>query len=534
MYYYGSFLQPQTINLTRAHLESSQQAAVPDNSLAYLGLFCMTETGGGGSHQGKLQGFMDLCMMASQMRSVFPSTGDSINFEYVRTVAEFARDMGYDMSAFWSILQCVELISRMGSEDTTNSGLFIYSDAAQSGSQIISMFTNDNELGKAVNLGVEQDLGTYPTDYYASVVDYIRDNWETILEEKRDRMRLLFNAYTRTRGEEVQDSEVRDIVNRITRKFVKRNVMTIAYNLTLYGAVGQLVEDLGTEITTREAAILAVLIRAAVESKFPSLKSFIEICKESVEIQLSNGELPIVETTMISTIVNICKTKKINVNGEDIVVETSTPSKTRLKSAHAPNVIHAFDATIVHYSQILASAIYIDGNQMPLITIHDSFATTPQFIHFLPIIQRLATAIALGAAKDSDMTVAMLPAAPPEYYEAIGEETLQFYTNTLTSPYNYDLPILTDGEEEAIYNALKPVTVEGRGDINDQELDQVFENLFEATSDSAEDRAPKVIAKVIKTIDFILTNPISDSYVESQLKYIRNILLANPPDPPPA
>lgn len=535
MYYYGSFLQPQTINFTRAHIESSQQAAVPDHSLAYLALFCMTETGGGGSHQGKLQGFMDLCMIASQMRSAFPSTGDAINFEYVQVIFEHARDMQFDMSAFWSILQCVELVSRIGSEEQTNSGLFIYSDAAQSGSQIISMFSNDKELGKAVNLGLDQDLGTYPTDYYASVVDHIRDNWESILAEKRDRMRLLYNAFTRTRGEEIQDSEVREIVNRITRKFVKRNVMTIAYNLTLYGAVGQLVEDLGTEITTREAAILAVLIRVAVEAKFPSLKSFIDICKESVNMKLANGELPMIETTMISTIVNICKTKKIELNGEEIIVETSTPSKTRLKSAHAPNVIHAFDATIVHYTQILASAIYIDGNQMPLITIHDSFATTPQFIHYLPIIQRLATVIALGAAKDSDMTAAMLPAAPEGYYEAIGEDTLEFYTNTLTSPYNYDLPILTDAEEEGIYNALKPVTIDGRGgEMNDNDLNAVFDAIYESTSETAEERSPKVIAKVNKAIDIILSNKISDSYVEAQLEYIKNILTEKPPDPPPA
>lgn len=305
MYYYGSFLQPQTINLTRAHLESAQQARVPESALAYIALFCMTETGGGGSHQGKIQGFMDLCMFASQMRQATPSTGDAINFEFVQIVRDFASDMQFDKSAFWSILQCIELISRMGSDDDAKSGLFIYSDAAQSGSQIISMFTNDKELGKAVNLGTEQDLGTYPTDYYNSVVEYIRENWESILGDKRDRMRLLYNAYTRTRGEEIEDSEVREIVGRITRKFVKRNVMTIAYNLTLYGAVGQLVEDLGTDITTREAAILAVLIRAAVEKKFPSLKSFIDICKESVNMKLSNGELPIIETTMISTIVNI-------------------------------------------------------------------------------------------------------------------------------------------------------------------------------------------------------------------------------------
>lgn len=277
MYYYGSFLNPQSINLSRAHIESDQQAMIPPSAIAYLAMFAASDSGASGVSQiTKIQSFISTVDTAMNIGKAIPMSNE-IDFEYVMVLREVFNDMGLDSSGFWTLLQITEMMQRYSKKQEATSGMFIYSDAAQSGSQIISMLTNDEKLASAVNLGVEQNLSTVPKDYYSSVVKDIKDRWMEITEENRERMRTLFNAYTRSRGDEITNEEVENLVGRVTRKFVKRNVMTIAYNLTLYGAVGQLVDDLGEEITTREAAILAVLIRSAVQAKFPSLDKFIKI-----------------------------------------------------------------------------------------------------------------------------------------------------------------------------------------------------------------------------------------------------------------
>jgi DNA polymerase type B, organellar and viral/DNA-dependent RNA polymerase len=277
MYYYGSFLQPQSINLSRAHIESAQQGMIPASAIAYIAMFAASESGASGSSQiVKVQSFISTLDTGLRIGEQIPMS-DGINFEYVMVVRGVFEEMGLDLSGFWGFLQIIEMMQRFSVSRDARSGMFIYSDAAQSGSQIISMLTNDAQLGEAVNIGIDQTLATFPKDYYSSIVNDIKARWEEITEGSRDRMRLLFNAYTRSRGEVITNEEVEELVKRVNRKFVKRNVMTIAYNLTLYGAVGQLVDDLGTEITVREAAILAVLIRSAVQAKFPSLANFIEI-----------------------------------------------------------------------------------------------------------------------------------------------------------------------------------------------------------------------------------------------------------------
>lgn len=302
-----------------------------------------------------------------------------------------------------------------GKERNPRTGLIVYSDAAQSGSQIISTITDDLSLQNAVNINLKTGLFEKTNDYYLSVLDFIKENWEEMVEDEKvlEKMTKLGNAYTKKRQNPVEKDEVGEIVARMTRSFVKKNVMTVAYNLTLYGAGEQLMEELGQEISPREAGIVAVLTRAAVEKVFPRVYEFLAVCKNSVKTFTDGGVSPRIVTPFVNSNVNMRKNETITVNGNPIVVEGSEPHTLKMAQSHAPNVIHSIDASIVHTAQMLATLVIRDGERMPMITIHDSFGTTPRFVRNLPVVQRIATVIALDMS--GEFLKVMLPSAPEEW-----------------------------------------------------------------------------------------------------------------------
>ena len=537
MYYYGGFLQPQTINMVRAHIEANVTTEVPREAWAFLMLFMMNEVGAKGTVIDKLMDSLTWFEQAGQaqylMDEDFSAPPSETSFEYVQNVAEVALELEIDTSGFWSLLQVVRLLQLGVKSESLKSGLIIYSDASQSGSQIISLLTNDSELQNAVNINAETDLSAPVNDYYLSIVEDIQENWRDDLSSKGETMRKLGNAYTRTRGEDIQEDEVEALVKRVERKYVKRNVMTMAYNITLFGAGEQLIEDLGDEITPREAGILAVLIRSSVERVFPRLDNFLKVCADSVKARVDGGLSIQLVNSFVGSIVNIRRRKPVTVGKNEVVVETDKADMSKLVRSHAPNVIHSIDGSIVHFSQILAS-FTVDrlGNEMPLVTIHDSFGTTPAFVFYLPMLQRMATLIALITlkSKENELIPTMLPAAPSEYINNLGLSQDKIYVNILTSTSNYDLPVLTREECGKVFDVVN----EGwKIDQSEGDPDWFDKSATIINDLGSKDRRLAILRMYVEYTEQMLPQanakypPIGreESWMVRMLMYVRNLVL---------
>lgn len=475
LYYYGGLLQPQTINLVRAHIEVHDRSEIENSMLPLFFTFIANELGIGGSFYNKIAYVRDT-IIDSLKRCIRygvedqPSAvQDEINknktkFNLITAqldrprammtlwIAGLVKDMDWDTQATWSIVECCRTLFRryllVDDDEQEIFNQIIYSDAAQSGSQIISLLTDDLELQEAVNIHNAGDLLDVPKDYYWEILNFMRREHEMIFNKTKDQA----NKMIRRKGGGITDpvtvEEFRSVAYRSTRKTVKRNVMTIPYNLTIYGGIEQLLQDFPEEISNRDACILAVMIRSAVFASYPQLEDFLSAASSHVK---NTADEPVfIETQFIKSKVDMRRPVDLELStGSEVSVEGNMPDKRRILAAHAPNIVHAVDASIVHWAQNLASMIiHVDGTVMPLVTIHDSFGTSFKFIEYLPIVQRLATYLAIKEFKEKYLKPNL---SQSNLTEGLGLKDL---INIMTSPYNYDLPILTEDEREDLGNIL--------------------------------------------------------------------------------
>lgn len=374
---------------------------------------------------------------------------------------EIVREIGWDKEAAWSIIDGLDNLRKyrwMNEDDLYNT--IVYSDAAQSGSQIISMITGDESLQAAVNISDPASITEEPADYYQTVVDYIKDHIEQVHIESSDQAMKLAR---RKLGKSQLPPDItlvmyQEVAERITRKTVKRNTMTIPYNLTVYGAVEQLLDDFPDELNDLDACIIAAMVRNAVFSVFPQLQNFLNSCSEHVKGMKAEERTVFIQSQFLAAQVDRRRDESVDLpaNKESVRLEGSKPDWRKIQSSHAPNVVHSIDASIVHWCNIIASMINDgEGNIMPMVSIHDSMGTSIRFLGYLPIVQRLATILAVEEFLNTYISnVTTMKADIPD--QGMPDDAApmtmgpKLMMNILVSPYNYDLPILTNDEAEGI------------------------------------------------------------------------------------
>lgn len=104
MYYYGGFIQPQAINMVRAHIESTTIAEVPSKAWAYMMLFAMNDVGVKGTIGDKIIDSLTWVEQAGQLSGMMETEVEGFGklmeqpseneFEFVSTLVEVAGELG--------------------------------------------------------------------------------------------------------------------------------------------------------------------------------------------------------------------------------------------------------------------------------------------------------------------------------------------------------------------------------------------------------------------------------------------------------
>ena len=369
MYYY-SMVNPQSFNMVRGNIRMhSAGSQTTSDMLPQYAISLMSDLGVKGSIIDKLLEFRHIWDAA-------PALYDHIlmgrTAELYEAVRELRAQRGYDVEATFTLINAIptivesfriikELASAaeevgLGQAELTGQAAtqIMYSDAAQSGAQIISLMTDDDTLQGALGIA-PQRLSTWENDYYTTIADFINnaadDQLEAVLVRANSHARRVAGRVTIT----LEDAQA--LRGRITRKIVKRNTMTIAYNLSQYGAIEQLREDFPlTTLSNVDICLLAPLISDAVDSLYPSIKSFMGTASEEVSRAEAEGRLPLLVTDCVTTHVDIRKTQSIKVGASSVKVPTEEVDYRAINNGFAPNVIHSIDGQIVHFFQIMMTA----------------------------------------------------------------------------------------------------------------------------------------------------------------------------------
>ena len=253
-------------------------------------------------------------------------------------------------------------------------------DASCSGIQHIASLTLEKELASNVNVYSEslQPKDDLPEDFYTYALSKIND-----------------------RLKKSDIPELREI--KLTRKIIKRSVMTIPYNISMVGVSEQLMEHFeemwvlkdrfikipgsatehGNEIvlTPSQYGNLSKIIYQVLTIELPSLKMLTDYFNSMIDIFI-NLNLPISWITPAGLKISYSniKFKSIRIKANilptmrtsTIKLPTDSFDKLTMKRSFMPNLIHSLDAANVHL--LLANIATLN---LPVYTVHDCFAGTP-------------------------------------------------------------------------------------------------------------------------------------------------------------
>lgn len=309
---------------------------------------------------------------------------------------------------FCFLAACIEFAGYMEEGEDYVCHLPPAMDGANSGVQHYSAALRDRQAGRLVNLTDEEQ----PQDVYQEVADLVNETINNDFEHPEAEQWLQFG---------------------VTRKVVKRNVMTFAYSSEQFGFRKQIIEDLmeplrkdvlegsldkhpfGDDNGSKAAGYLAgrvwrsvtdVVEKAAEGMKFIQNCAAVLAHERKPLIWTSPIGLPVVhhyETWDINRVriflydkeiipSEASKNSKINKDGDVyncIMLNlrskpTGKIDKTKQRNAAAPNFIHSLDASHLMYSVLAA---HEDHGINDFMLIHDSFAThcdnTAQFGHVI-------------------------------------------------------------------------------------------------------------------------------------------------------
>ena len=256
-------------------------------------------------------------------------------------------------------------------------------DASCSGIQHISALTLDKNLGKFCNIYTTKDNpeNELPEDFYTYALKLIQ---QKLNESKNENLKNI----------------------KLSRKIIKKSVMTIPYNISLSGvgehmeehfpkkkgflkyysyfvSASETINNTPIHLSPKEFGELTSLVYKVLNQDIPSLKALTTYFKDLIKV-LNKIDEPIVWNTPSGLKIKYQQIKyeskvvsnKLNISKRNKPITISIPTdkidKIKMERAFMPNFIHSLDASNVHL--LLYSLI---NNPIPTYTIHDCFASTP-------------------------------------------------------------------------------------------------------------------------------------------------------------
>lgn len=259
----------------------------------------------------------------------------------------------------------------------------VFLDATCSGIQHLSGLLADFTLGNNVNLVPSDNIN----DIYSTLLGPINSEINKFGKEN-----IEFNNLSTIK---------------LTRKIIKKPIMTKVYNVSILGIKDQLISEfkkvnLGEKtiryeapgingrvlLNNTEVLKIASIINKTIFNEFPSLKTIYDYFLKIVRLILKLG-IPLIwftpsglEITQSYSKSEIYKVS-INVRGKSkkMVLKDWINEVDRTKQVNAiiPNIIHSLDAS--HLINLINSAI--NNNFTPILTIHDCFGTHPNRMEYL-------------------------------------------------------------------------------------------------------------------------------------------------------
>lgn len=259
----------------------------------------------------------------------------------------------------------------------------VFLDATCSGIQHLSGLLADFTLASNVNLVPSENI----KDIYSTLLGPINNNINKFGEENLEFQNL---------------STIK-----LTRKIIKRPIMTKVYNVSILGIRDQLISEfkqinLGDKtiryeapginghvlLNNSEVLKIASIINTTIFTEFPSLKTIYDYFLAIVRLMVKLG-IPLIwftpsglEITQSYSKSQIYKVS-INIRGKSkkMVLKdwVDEIDKTKQVNAIIPNIIHSLDAS--HLINLINSAI--KDKFTPILTIHDCFGTHPNRMEYL-------------------------------------------------------------------------------------------------------------------------------------------------------
>jgi hypothetical protein len=263
-------------------------------------------------------------------------------------------------------------------------------DASCSGIQHISALTLDTNLATYTNVVTTKDnpKDELPEDFYSYALVLIQ---KRLLESKNERLQNL----------------------KLTRKIIKRSVMTVPYNISLTGIGGQLEEHFNKKwdilkyynyfipasytfdnrnmvITSKDFGLLTTIVFEVLTKDIPSLKHLTTYFKDIIKL-LNKLNMPITWITPAGIKIRyqqkhfdskVVTNKLGSKKPITITIPTNRIDRNKMLRSFMPNFIHSLDACNVH---LLLYSLIKNNKNVPVYTIHDCFASSPNHLSLLEL-----------------------------------------------------------------------------------------------------------------------------------------------------
>lgn len=294
----------------------------------------------------------------------------------------------------------LELKNYIKDPNNFKSRLPIFVDATCNGLQHLAAMVNDVNLAKYVNL-LKSSCDDIPNDIYGEMAVKIKHNISKVIKQK------IFNKKT---GELEDFSKLENL--HITRSFIKRGIMTIAYGVTVKGVCEQLISSQFDRVSDtkrvyslnnpefgntnlvfsyKEIFKLSEIIHDVLFDSYPSLRELVKYLNAiTYFIHSLKMGIPVIWKTPngLNIEQKYMKTEKkeykYSILGKvktlELTVKKDTISFRKQNLGVVPNLIHSMDASNI--SLLVESFSKLIDN-FQLLTIHDCFASHANHIELL-------------------------------------------------------------------------------------------------------------------------------------------------------
>jgi DNA-directed RNA polymerase len=408
LYPYTGFLNEQSHDLARALLMLNNKSKLGANGFNWIKHAIASHYAGPtsfGVKSDKLS-LRDRCTWVDSLSGQFRNYARNAltNEDWIKADSPWqfiAACIEYDKALTWA--EAGNMV------ENYESGLVCFIDGSCNGSQHLAALTRDEVSASHVNL-IARDT---PGDLYAYVSAFVWRKIDMQAINLRELIPIVEQTIALRRAireaevnKEIAASIFREHVNQNKiaireaaplfwnrfesvserRKIVKRNVMTMVYGVTRYGAGNQIMEDApkhnitGLEYMDNSWAIqLGNLIYDTMYESMPMSTALLKVFEtagkrignlgKELSWTTPNGFIAIQDYSISSKFTREVPFdgKLIRAVGFDDENQIQIPSKQ--KSGAAPNVVHSMDAA--HLMRV------IDNCPGDVVTIHDSFGTVP-------------------------------------------------------------------------------------------------------------------------------------------------------------